>query len=199
MPRSTPGRACSRVSMKSSASEAVRLFQAGRVAEAETAARGLLEANARDAEALHLLGCIRAQALAHPEALALMDQALAIEPANPAFLVNRARVLAQFGLASLRSGDAAQAVRAFEAALPSFPRDASLRNNLGVALQRLGRADDAIACFGEAARLDPELEGVLVNWGNALETRGDLDGARAKFREAIARNPGSAAAWLNAA
>ena len=185
--------------MKSSAAEAVRLFQGGRVAEAEAAARAILAANARDAEALHLLGCIRAQAGAHPEAVALMDQALAIEPRNPAFLENRARVLAQLGLASLRAGDAAQAARAFQAALPAFPRDASLHSNLGLALQRLGRADEAIAHFGQAAQFDPAQEGVLVNWGNALETRGDLEGARAKYREAIERNPGSAPAWLNVA
>ena len=185
--------------MKSSAAEAVRLFQAGRFAEAEDAARALLAADARDAEALHLLGCIRAQAGAQPEALALMDQALAIDPRNPAFAVNRGRVLAQIGLASLRAGDVAQAARAFEAALAAFPRDASLRNNLGVALQRMGRADEAIAHFAEAGQFDPALEGVLVNWGNALETRGDLEGAREKYREAVARNPSSAAAWINAA
>ena len=185
--------------MKSSAAEAVRLFQAGRVAEAEAAARALLAADARDAEALHLMGCIRAQAGAHPEAVALMDQALAIDPGNPGFLVNRGRVLAQLGLASLRAGHAAQAVRAFEAALPAFPRDASLRNNLGLALQRMGRADEAIAHFQAAAELDPAMQAVRVNWGNALETRGDLEGARAKYREAIARDPQSAAAWLNAA
>src|SRR4051794_8803639 len=115
--------------MKSSAAEAIRLFQAGRVDQAEAAARALLAANARDAEALHLLGCIRAQAGALPEALALMDQALGMDPANPAFVVNRGRVLAQLGLAALRAGDPAQAARAFEAALAAFPRDASLRNN----------------------------------------------------------------------
>jgi tetratricopeptide (TPR) repeat protein len=183
----------------SSSAEAVRLFRAGRVAEAEAAVNRALAANARDAEALHLLGCIRAQAGAHVEALKLLDQAVALEPGNAAFAVNRGRVLAQLGVALVRAGDAEGAARAFEGALPAFPHDASLRNNLGIALQRLGRAEEALAQFRQAAALDPALQGVLVNWGNALETQGDLEGAARKYAEAIARNPASAPAWLNAA
>ena len=183
--------------MKSS--EAVRLFQAGRIAEAEAAARALIEADARDAGALHLLGCIRAQAGAHAEGLALIERAIAVDPGDPSFPVNRARVLAQLGVSLLRAGDNDGAARAFESALPVFPRDASLRNNLGIALQRLGRADEAIGHFESAVGLDASLEGVLVNWGNALETKGDLAAAAAKYRAAITRNPGSGPAWLNVA
>src|SRR5690348_7177971 len=181
--------------MKSS--EAVRLFQSGRIAEAESAARALIGANARDAQALHLLGCIRAQSGAPAEGLALIERAIAIDPRDPSFPINRGRVAAQLGIALLRAGDNRGAVSAFESAFAAFPRDASLHNNLGIALQRLGRADEAIEHFRKAAVIDASLEGVLVNWGNALETRGDLAGAAAKYREAIARNGGSAAAWLN--
>jgi Flp pilus assembly protein TadD len=185
--------------MSSSAAEAVRLFRAGRVAEAEAEAQRALRRDARDAEALHVLGCIRAQGGAHAEALQLIDQALALAPGNPAFASNRGRVLAQLGLARLRAGDASAAALAFEAALPAFPADASVRNNLGIALQRMGRLEEAIREFRRAEELDPALESVLVNWGNALETQGDLEGAAAKYREAIARNASSTPAWTNAA
>ena len=185
--------------MKSSAAEAVRLFQAGRADEAERAARALLSADARNADALHLLGCIRAQAGARDEAVAFFDRALGVDPRHPAFLINRGRVL-------IEAGRPADAVRDLQLALQEMPTSpaaqaqlAVVHNLLGVALQREGRADEAIAHLAQALAMDPSLTGALVNWGNALETLGDLAGARGKFQEAATRNPRSVQAWQNMA
>ena len=185
--------------MKSSAAEAVRLFQSGRADEAERAARALLDADARNADALHLLGCIRAQAGAREEAVAFFDQALAVDPRHPAFLINRGRVLIEAG----RPADAARDLQLALQVMPASPaaqsQRAMLHNLLGVALQREGRAQEAIAHLGQALAMDPALTGALVNWGNALETLGDLAGAREKFQEATTRNPQAVQAWQNTA
>ena len=185
--------------MNSSAAEAIRLFQSGRAAEAESAARRLLASDPRDAEALHLLGCIRAQAGARDEALALFDRALALEPRNAAFLINRARALLDVARAGESARDLRLALQVMPASRAAQSQLGIVHNMLGVALQREGRADEAIAALAQALAIAPGLTGALVNWGNALETRGDLEGARGKYREAIAREPAMREAWLNAA
>jgi len=185
--------------MNSSTAEAIRLFQSGRMPEAQDMARRLVADNPRDADALHLLGCIRAQSGARDEALALLDRALAIEPRNAAFLVNRGRVRLEAGRAAEATGDLRLALQGMPESPAAQAQVAFVHNLLGVALQREGRADEAIAHLGQALALAPSLTGALVNWGNALETRGDLEGARAKYREAIVRDPSLSQAWLNAA
>ncbi|HEX3063500.1 MAG TPA: tetratricopeptide repeat protein [Usitatibacter sp.] len=185
--------------MSSSAAEAIRLFQSGRAAEAESAARRLVAGDPRDAEALHLLGCIRAQAGARDEALGFLDRALAIDPRNGAFLINRGRVLLEAGRAGESARDLQLALQVMPASKAAQGQLGIVHNMLGVALQREGRADEAIAHLKQALAITPGLTGALVNWGNALETRGDLEGAREKYREAIRREPAMPQAWLNAA
>jgi Flp pilus assembly protein TadD len=191
--------------MSSSIAEAIALLHAGRLAEAEAAARALL-APGRTAPVLHVLGCIRAQAGARDEALALLDEAIALDPRDASFLNNRARVLGEVG----RLDDAVRDLRRAIELQPAFAaarrqlaqmlqRVASERNNLGVALQRQGRPGEAIAQFQRALAADPAFSAAHVNWGNALENLGDLDGARPHYREATRLSPESAEAWLNGA
>src|SRR4051812_35580784 len=101
--------------MSSSVADAVRLLQAGRLADAEEAARAAL-AQSRDADALHVLGCIRAQAGARDEGLALLGEAIALDPRDASFLNNRARVLAECG----RLDEAARDLREALAIKPDF-------------------------------------------------------------------------------
>src|SRR5258706_7700522 len=185
--------------MSSSAAEAIRLFQSGRAAEAEPAARRLVAASPRDAEALPLIGCIRAQAGSRDEALGFLDRALAIDPRNASFLINRARVLLEAGRAGESARDLQLALQVMPASKAAQAQLGIVHNMLGVALQREGRADEAIAHLRQAVAIAPGLTGALVNWGNALETRGDLEGACEKYREAIGREPTMPQAWLNAA
>ncbi|HEX3062320.1 MAG TPA: tetratricopeptide repeat-containing glycosyltransferase family protein, partial [Usitatibacter sp.] len=146
-----------------------------------------------------LLGCIRAQSGARDEGLGFLDRALAIDPRNAAFLINRGRVRLEAGRSADAAGDLQLALQAMPKSAAAQAQVAFVHNMLGVALQREGRADEAIEHLGQALALAPSLTGALVNWGNALETRGDLEGARAKYREAIVRDASLSQAWLNAA
>jgi tetratricopeptide (TPR) repeat protein len=191
--------------MSSSIAEAIGLLQAGRLAEAEAAARALVQ-RSRTPQALHVLGCIRAQAGARDEALALLDEAIALDPRDASFLNNRARVLGEAGRLDEAVRDLRRAVElepAFQAARQQLAqmlqRVASFHNNLGVALQQQGRPAEAIAEFQRALAASPALAEAHVNWGNALENQGDLEAARAHYLEAARLSPQSADAWLNGA
>jgi tetratricopeptide (TPR) repeat protein len=182
--------------MSSSVAEAVRLLQAGRLAEAEAAARAALEKR-RDADALHVLGCIRAQAGARDEGLALLGEAIALDPRDASFLNNRARVLADCG----RLDEAARDLRAALAILPGF--DAA-RTQLVQVLFRLGAAEIARARHGEAEgafraalALAPGNAGAHNNLGLALQRQGRAAEAIEEFRRALAADPSLADAHVN--
>jgi tetratricopeptide (TPR) repeat protein len=182
--------------MSSSVAEAVRLLQAGRLAEAEAAARAAL-GKRRDAGALHVLGCIRAQAGARDEGLALLDAAIALDPRDASFLNNRARVLADCG----RLDEAARDLRAALAILPRF--DAA-RAQLVQVLFRLGAAEiararyaEAEGAFRDALALAPGHAGAHNNLGLTLQRQGRAAEAIEEFRRALAADPSLADAHVN--
>ncbi len=182
--------------MSSSVAEAVRLLQAGRLADAEAAARAAL-AQRRDADALHVLGCIRAQAGARDEGLALLGEAIALSPRDASFLNNRARVLAEAGRLEEAARDLGEAL----AIMPSF--DAA-RMQLAQVLSRQGAAEIARARHGEAeamfraaVALAPGYAGAHNDLGVALQRQGRAAEAIEEFARALALDPALAEAHVN--
>lgn len=97
-----------------------------------------------------------ARTLDPPHALALLEQARRLAPANP-------DVLSEEGRVYLESGRPADALAAFGRALALTPGDANAVNNRGAALQALGQADAAKSDFERALRMDPCLAGARRN------------------------------------
>ena len=73
--------------------QAIALQRSGRWAEAERLYLDVLAATPQDFAARHLLGVTRAQSGRMEQALADIDEALKIDPADPEALLNRANVL----------------------------------------------------------------------------------------------------------
>ncbi len=209
--------------MSSSIAEAARLLQAGRLAEAEALARSLV-AQGRTAGALHVLGCIRFEAGAPDEALALMDEAIRLDSRDASFFNNRARMhahagrleeaardlrhalqvkpgfhaaLVQLGQVLLRAGAADDAMVALRSATLSNPRDFHAHFLLGLA--EMGRLAHAAAetAFRAALAIAPAHAGAHNNLGVAL-TRQDRTGeALEHFGRALAADPALADAHVN--
>lgn len=182
--------------MSSSVAEAVRLLQEGRLAEAEAAARVAL-AQRRDAAALHVLGCIRAQAGARDEGLALIGEAIALDPRDASFLNNRARVLAE-------AGRLEEAARDLREALAIMPRFDAARMQLVQVLLRQGadqvaqsRAVEAESAFRGALALAPGHAGAHNNLGVSLQLQGRAAEAIEEFRRALAADPALSDAHVN--
>jgi Flp pilus assembly protein TadD len=167
--------------------QAVRLHQAGRLAEAEPLYRQLLAASPDHADALHMLGVLAMQA-GHPRpALDLIDQAIArrpdADPRGAIYHVNRAGALFALGQPELALAAAQTAIRLRRAS-------AEAHQSLGHSLSDLGRAHEAVQAYREALRLNPSLPGLHAALGLALQEASDLDGAEAALREAVRRAPG---------
>ncbi|HET7731100.1 MAG TPA: tetratricopeptide repeat protein [Usitatibacter sp.] len=177
------------MSFSTAESRALGLFQQGRLAEAEAAWRSILERKPDDPEALHLLGLILVRT-GRAEGLQLLDRSIERAPRNPAFLNNRAQILAEAGRSD-------EALRDLRRAVMLEPRFHAAYCHLGSLLRRLGRLDEALAAFRKALAIDPRVPDAHVGVGNVLRERGDPDGARAAYGAALHHAPANASAHYN--
>lgn len=144
---------------------AQRAQQMGRLDEAESQFRQLLQRFPDHPEALYRFGILLSQRGQKDEAIALVRQSLALAPQEPAWHNNLGNLLAA-------QGSNADAAQAFMAALQIAPRDPVVWNNLGAVLLREGLLDDGGTAFGNALLLDPQFEDALINQGHVHARQG---------------------------
>jgi len=160
------------------------LLHAGRPA----AARPLLAALARlkpDADGLALLESGLREAEGRiPDAISVLDAALAAQPANAALLKRRA------GLRH-RRGDCRAAIDDAAAAVIAAPRDASAKALLGMLLTEQGEVPNARACLAEACAAEPDNADFRLGFSEAAERNGEIRLAASLLEEGIARSPGN--------
>ncbi len=115
----------------------------------ERLCRIIMQREPDHAAAYGLLGALLTlQAKCSEEAIACLEQAIALESANAEFHVN-------CGEANRRCGRLKRAVECFEAALRISPHAAGAWHNLALAEQALGDMQAAIAAFRHALELEP--------------------------------------------
>jgi tetratricopeptide (TPR) repeat protein len=127
-----------------------------------------------------------------PDALALYDAAVRIDPTYPVGEND-------YAVALRRAGRLDDAVAHFRRAVQLQPSYADAHSNLGSALSAQGKTDDAIAEFERALALDPDLADAQFNWANALFKRGDLAGAITHYQLSLRLRPGDPDAASNLA
>lgn len=179
-----------------------------------------LEKRPRDALAWTRLGSVLRQQRRLDEAVAALDQALAVDASLALALhelgicrelqgdmaaaerLQRAAVAAdgslalarvQLGTLLGRRGDHAAAIAAFEEALPALPFLPLLHANLGLACLADGRLDRAEAAFRRTLELEPRHFGARFHLGRVLAERGRVDEARSCYEAALQLRPGDPA------
>jgi tetratricopeptide (TPR) repeat protein len=204
--------------------QAVQLFRAGRLADAEGTLRAVLAAEPALPEALELLGAALGAQGRHAEALEALDRAREARPASATIRHNRAQALFSLGrhrearpelekalemkpdyfpswnlLGSVHAalGDAPAAERAYRRALQANPSLAEAHYNLGHLFQEAGRNDEAIACYRRALALRPRFAPAHNNLANALKAAGRVDEALVHYAEAVRNEPRLADALSN--
>lgn len=188
---------------------------AGHLDTAEKGYRRAIELDARNADAIHLLGVLLAQK-GHPqEAESLVRQALVLRDVW-AFHDNLARILQDQGRlaealdAYARAADLnpehaealnnaahlcfllnrpAQAEIILRRILERWPDQPIALNNLGSALQQQCRPAEAEAAFRKALALAPDYAMAYYNLGNLLKSELRLEEAITAYRHAIRCNP----------
>ena len=202
---------------------AVQHLNAGNLAEAETICRQVLQADAAQPVALHLLGVLAHQTGNAERAVELLKQALAANPdmaeahgslANAyqdlgqldaaassfrdaiAVMPNLAEAHSNLGNVLRDQGKPEAAVASYQKALAINSDVAETHNNLGNALRDLARLDDAVSSFHRAIELQPEFAEAHNNLGFALREVGRAEEAFVSHRRGIALEPQNNAVWL---
>ncbi len=166
--------------------------RAGRLADAERLYRQILQADARHADALHLLGVLAHQ-LGRPDAaVELIGKAIVQTGTIPAFHNN-------LGNALKAQGRLDEAVACYVRALSLKPDHAEAHYNLGVALQAQGKLDAAATSYRRALSHKPNHADAYGNLGNILQEQGMLDDAVAAYGRALSYKPNYAEAQGNLA
>lgn len=164
----------------------------GRLAEAEQVFGQILAASPKHADSLHMLGVIALQTGNPSAALSWFEQAIAAQPSQAIYRVNRAVAL----LALDRKQEAAEEC---QQALRHKRNSAEACQVLGHALSDLGRPEEAIAAYQRAMQHNPGLPDLHNNLGLALRQAGRLEEAAAALQLAVARAPDDAQAKSNLA
>lgn len=171
---------------------AVRLQEAGRIAEAEQALIAALRDDRTDFYALHQLGLICCTRKRYADAVLLLANAVERRPGSPEALCNLA--LALRGLGRLD-----EAVAACDAALALSPDHAPAHHNRGNALLDLDRPAEAAAAHERAVALDRKNAESLYGLGNALRELHRFDAAMDCYEKALEIAPGRADIRFNVA
>jgi tetratricopeptide (TPR) repeat protein len=188
----------------------------GRLAEAETLCRRILEAQPDLPEAEHLLGLVEHQSGRLGEAIEHLRRAVALAPQAALFHANLGEMLrlsgsprqaaeaarraialdlalatahSNLGVALYELKDYPEAARAHRQAIAARPDFAQAHSNLGNALHAVRRFDEAIAAYRRALELQPDFADALANLGTTLHHSGAFDEGITTLRHAIALAP----------
>jgi tetratricopeptide (TPR) repeat protein len=153
---------------------------------------GLIQANPRDAWALHMRGTAYMRKADPDMALADFNECIRINPSDAASYNSRS-------LAWWAKKDHDKAIADCNEAIRLDPRFAFAFVNRGMMYASRGEFDRAITDYNEAIRLKPNDVEALNNRGWALFSKRDADRAIADFTHCIRLNPKAAMAYGNRA
>ena len=212
------------IDLVESFNNAFRLQQEGRLIEAETLYRAVLDVAPEHPGSHHLLGLVEHQLGRHDAALASIKRAIQLNDGEPNYHNNLGTVYRtlgkldeaiacyrhavglkpdfaaacnNLGIALLQKGELGQAQRALERALEAKPDYASAWFNLGNVLAARDEHRKAVEHYRQALALDPEHIDALNNLGGALTELGAWDEAISCYQRVLALQPANAAAHNN--
>ncbi len=169
---------------------AVGLHRQGKLAEAEQLYAKVLEADAGQFDALHLLGLLKHQRGDSAQGLPLIEAALKANPKSLEALLNYGGVLSVMN----RHADA---LASYDRALALKPDRADAHYNRGNALMALGRHAEALASYDHALVLRPNDPLTLYNRANALADLNRHAEAVATYDRLLALTPKNPDALIN--
>jgi predicted O-linked N-acetylglucosamine transferase (SPINDLY family) len=161
---------------------AIKLQEQGDLAAAEKIYRDILAHDPKNHTALHLLGIIAMNTRHLPQAIALLSNALALNPnsVNYYFYLARAHEL---------SGAWPEATRLYQIILKNKPNDIETNINLGILLGRSGYIDQAIKHLRRVIKLKPRNIMAKNNLALLLLTQGDYSSAETELRKILKQKP----------
>jgi len=154
--------------------QAVNLFQAGLVRDAETILLQVLKSQSNNLPALEILGLIKASQGNPKESAAYLKRAVHINPSNPSTQYNLAKALSEIG-------DDIAAIPHHEKATKLVPTNSDAWINYGKSLVALNNHEQAIFAFDKALLINPKQVDSRLNKGIALISLGLLTDSLHEF------------------
>jgi tetratricopeptide (TPR) repeat protein/glycosyltransferase involved in cell wall biosynthesis len=161
--------------------QAIRLHQAGKIAEAKSACIALLD-HQPIAEGWHLLGIMAHHDRDFEQAIAHYRKTLELKPQHQDTLNNIA-------VAFHESGNLDEAIVYYKQVLELKPDYADAHNNYANALRERGQLDDAIDHYQQAIAARPEYADAYNNLGLVYFAKSDFEQAAVHYRQAVTLRP----------
>jgi protein O-GlcNAc transferase len=193
--------------------------QTGNVQQAESIYRQILQVAPDNAEVLHLLGVVFAQAKAFDKAIELINKAIALNDTVPNFYSSLGIALsgqkkleqaidcfkrvidlepnhqeAHYNLGNiyLHQDKLVEAAHHYQQFLAINPSDAMVHNSLGVVQYKQGKTAEAVTCYQSAIDLNSNDASLYHNLGNALSALGKFSEAITNYQHALKITPNDA-------
>ena len=170
--------------------DALRLYQTGRLAEAERAYERIIQSSPSDADSLFQYGVLKGEVGQLDLAEQCLTRAAALRPRESA-------IYRALGLVRTRQRRFAEAITCHDRALELDPSNLGALLGRGEALHQLGDVAAAESIYRRAARLAPEAWEVQFSLATAAADLGRLPEARKIYRELVRARPSSAEAHFN--
>src|SRR4051812_9350409 len=165
--------------------------RAGKRVEAESGYRSVLQVDAEQIDAHHLLGVLLFETGRTEESLQYLAKATTLNPQFADAHYNLARAMAVLNRA-------AEAIESYGQAIRCRPSFVEAYFNLGNLFRDLGRTDEAIASFRQAIEGNPRYAKAYTNLAHLLLPR-DIAQAVRCYQSAVAIQPGIADVHVNLA
>jgi protein O-GlcNAc transferase len=175
---------------RSAVSAAAEHYRAGRLTEAESLYRAVLDKRPDNVDAIQGLAVVCHQRGHSEEALVLFRRAIGLDPNSRVADRQLGRLLEQ-------RGDPVGAAICYRRAARLRPRDAAAQADLARTLAGLGEVAEAIKHYRRAIALAPDDGWTHIALGNALLREGALADAAASYERALAISPDLAEAHNN--
>jgi protein O-GlcNAc transferase len=169
--------------------KAYALHQRGSLSDAEALYRKLIQRNAKNFQALHLLGLLEASCGNFDQAKSLMARSLSVRPTNIEFIENYATILFQ-------TADYKAALDIAQNGLLIHSKSVPLTYLCAISLFKLERLSESLAQFDKVLSLQPSNPSALNERGSVLAALKQHDAALASVEKAIALAPNDAEAHL---
>ncbi len=157
-------------------------YSGGRLPQAESLYRQIIEADANQPVALHLLGLIVHQVGKNEEAAELIGRAVTLQPRYAEALHNLGIILIQ-----LKRHD--EAAARFHAATVAQPDYVEAYINMADILRQQGKMDAALVQYHKAIAVQPDHARAHYSLGLAFQDAGELETALLNYRKAVSLEP----------